>query len=181
MKIAVIGAGISGLASAYFLSQKHEVTLFEKRKRLGGHSATKTIDYDNTYLRVDTGFIVYNDLNYPNLVQLFKHLDVPTEASNMSFSFSASQNNKAGIFEWAGHSLNSVFAQRKNIFSLKFWDMLREILRFNKLVRKMEIGKPLITTSRYKTGWCLIDFQRIFNLLICCPWRRQYGQHQRMK
>ncbi len=141
MKIAVIGAGISGLASAYFLSQKHEVTLFEKRKRLGGHSATKTIDYDNTYLRVDTGFIVYNDLNYPNLVQLFKHLDVPTEASNMSFSFSASQNNKAGIFEWAGHSLNSVFAQRKNIFSLKFWHMLSEILRFNKLVRKMEIGK----------------------------------------
>lgn len=136
MKIAVVGAGISGNAAAYFLSQEHDVTLFEKRGRLGGHSATKTITHGGRDIAVDTGFIVYNELNYPNLVKLFEHLGVETEPSNMSFAFSASENGHKGSFEWAGSSLNAVFAQRSNILRPGFWSLLRQILRFNKLARQ---------------------------------------------
>ena len=88
MKIAVIGAGISGNYAAYKLSKNHEVTVFEKRERLGGHSATIDVDYDGQQIAVDTGFIVYNELNYPGLTRLFAELDVETNQSNMSFAFS---------------------------------------------------------------------------------------------
>ena len=84
---------------------------------------------------MDTGFIIYNELNYPYLVQLFDHLGVATELSNMSFAFSASENGRKGAFEWAGSSLNAVFAQRSNIFKPGFWSLLRQILRFNRLAR----------------------------------------------
>ena len=130
MKIAVIGSGISGNVAAYHLSRQHDVTLFEKRDRLGGHSATVDIGYDhpNDRLSVDTGFIVYNELNYPGLTQLFSELGVETEQSNMSFGFSAN----AGAMEWSGQSLSTVFAQRRNLLNPFFWQMLRDIFRFNK-------------------------------------------------
>ena len=128
MKIAIIGAGISGNMAAYLLSRSHDVTIYEKRDRPGGHSATVDIDYDGTKLAVDTGFIVYNELNYPGLVALFKELKVETEASDMSFAFSA--NN--GRFEWSGQSLRSVFAQKRNWLNPVFWLMLRDIFKFNK-------------------------------------------------
>lgn len=133
MKIAIIGAGISGNFAAYKLSRHHEVTVFEKRNRPGGHSATVDVDYDGAQIAVDTGFIVYNELNYPGLTGLFSELGVKTSPSNMSFSFSSSFDAVKGGIEWSGDSLNTIFAQRKNLFRPSFWSMLREILRFNKL------------------------------------------------
>lgn len=127
MKIAVIGSGVSGNSAAWALHAKHEVTLYEKRNRPGGHSATVDVDYDGETISVDTGFIVYNGLNYPNLTALFDHLDVETASSDMSFSFS-----KRGGSEWSGSIPHGIFAQKRNLFSPSFLWMLREIYRFNR-------------------------------------------------
>jgi hypothetical protein len=128
MRIAVIGSGISGNSAAWALNPIHDVVLYEKRQRPGGHSATADIDYNGTPMSVDTGFIVYNELNYPNFTALLDHLGVGTEITDMSFALSAGN----GKLEWSGNSLNSVFAQRKNLVSVRFLKMLRDILRFNK-------------------------------------------------
>jgi len=133
MRLAIIGTGIAGNATAYALSTctPHEITVFDKEHRPGGHSATVDIDYNGERLAVDTGFIVYNELNYPLLTSLFDHLGVETEGSDMSFSVSA--NN--GRFEWCGRTKNPVgglFAQRSNFFSPGYLRMLFEILRFNR-------------------------------------------------
>lgn len=132
MKIAVIGSGISGNAAAWALSRAHDVTLFEKRSRPGGHSATVEVDYDGANIPVDTGFIVFNETNYPLLTRLFDQLGVEVEQSEMSFSVSLDQ----GRFEWCGRTLNSVFAQRRNLFSPGFLLMLGDIFRFNARARK---------------------------------------------
>ncbi|MBO0344606.1 NAD(P)/FAD-dependent oxidoreductase [Roseibium limicola] len=137
MRIAVIGSGISGNSAASVLSEKHDVILYEKRERTGGHSATVDIDYDGTPISVDTGFIVYNELNYPNLTKMFAHLGVETEESDMSFALSADNRRH----EWSGQSLNTVFAQRRNLMSPSFLMMLRQIFRFNKeSVRDLDAG-----------------------------------------
>ncbi|QDG77517.1 NAD(P)/FAD-dependent oxidoreductase [Labrenzia sp. PHM005] len=128
MRIAVIGSGISGNSAAWALNAHHDIVLYEKRLRPGGHSATADIDYDGTPMSVDTGFIVYNELNYPNFTALLDHLGVGTEITDMSFALSAD----CGKLEWSGDSLNTVFAQRKNLLSPRFLKMLRDILRFNK-------------------------------------------------
>ena len=139
MKIAVIGAGISGNYAAYKLSKNHEVTVFEKRERFGGHSATIDVNYDGQQIAVDTGFIVFNELNYPGLTRLFAELDVETNQSNMSFAFSSSYNIKSGGLEWSGDSMDTIFAQRMNLFRPSFWMMLREILRFNKIANNGDL------------------------------------------
>ncbi len=128
MRIAVIGSGIAGNSAAWALSGQNEVVLYEKRNRPGGHSATVDIDYDGTPLSVDTGFIVYNELNYPNFTALLDHLGVSTEESDMSFALSADNGRR----EWAGSSLDTIFAQRKHLFSPTFLRMLRDIFRFNR-------------------------------------------------
>lgn len=134
MRIAIIGSGISGNMAAYLLSPKHEVTLFEKRDRAGGHSATVDIKLSNgRSTPVDTGFIVYNEENYPGLKQLFSDLNVETQPSDMSFGFS--QDN--GRLEWSGQSLSAVFAQKLNILRPRFWAMLRDIFRFNAQARAL--------------------------------------------
>ena len=125
MKIAIIGSGISGLSSALLLSQKHEITLIESDNRFGGHANTvNVIEQENT-IPVDTGFIVYNELNYPNLVGFFKWLEVETISSDMSFAVSA----RDGDLEYSG-SLIGLFAQKKNYFNLKFYKMLKDIFVF---------------------------------------------------
>ena len=129
LKIAVVGSGISGSAAAYALNDIHDVTLYEKDARLGGHTATVDIDYDGVPISVDTGFIVYNEGNYPNLTALFDHLGVATHASNMSFSLSLDR----GRLEWCGSGLSHVFAQKRNLLRPSFLMMLREVFRFNKL------------------------------------------------
>lgn len=126
--IAVIGAGIAGMGAAWALSRRHDVTLFEKDARPGGHSNTVTVDYDGARIAVDTGFIVYNTVNYPNLVRLFEKLGVKTEESNMSFSVSMD----SGRLEWAGDSIGKLFAQKRNILKPGFHGMWLDILRFNK-------------------------------------------------
>lgn len=127
-RVAIIGSGISGLASAYFLSEKYDIKLFEKNNYLGGHSNTVTVDYDGAKIAVDTGFIVFNKKTYPNLVQFFHHLYVPYKESDMSFAVKVNE----GKLEYAGTNLASVFAQKKNIFNLPFLRMLRDVISFNK-------------------------------------------------
>ncbi len=128
-RIAIIGSGISGASAAWALARDNEVTIFEANAKPGGHTATVDIDYDGKQVAVDTGFIVYNEHNYPNLTALFAHLGVATHASNMSFSLSLDH----GKLEWSGATYTSLFAQKRNVISLPFLYMLREILRFNKV------------------------------------------------
>jgi uncharacterized protein len=146
--VAIIGSGISGASAAWALSKTHAVTLYEAEVRPGGHTATVDIDYDGNWIAVDTGFIVYNELNYPNLTALFAHLDVKTHASNMSFSMSLDE----GRLEWSGATYATLFAQKRNLVSLPFLLMLKEIVRFNNacvsdrnagIVNSMSIGDYL--------------------------------------
>ena len=125
--IAVIGSGISGLTCAYLLSQKHHVTVFEKHSTIGGHTATVDIDVDGESQAIDTGFIVFNDRTYPNFIALLERLGVDKQKTEMSFSV---MNLDSGL-EYNGHNLNTLFAQRKNLFSVKFWGLIFDILRFN--------------------------------------------------
>ena len=128
MKIAIIGAGISGLTAAYILSKKHSITLYEKNNYLGGHANTFQVAEKNKILAIDTGFIVFNHVNYPNLSKIFSDLNVEIEDSDMSFSV---HNEKTNL-EYNGTSISKIFSQRKNIFNINFLLMLNDILRFNK-------------------------------------------------
>jgi len=127
-RIAVVGAGISGLSCAWLLSQSHDVTLFEADSRLGGHSNTVDAPSPSEPVAVDTGFIVYNQDNYPNLTALFEHLSVPTKPAHMSFAVSIDD----GAFEYSSHGVGALFAQKRNYASPKFWRMIRDLLRFQK-------------------------------------------------
>ncbi|MEC3859739.1 FAD-dependent oxidoreductase [Mesobacterium sp. TK19101] len=131
-KIAVIGAGISGMGAALMLGDDHHVTLFEAEPRLGGHART-VIAGKRGDQPVDTGFIVFNYANYPHLVRLFNRLDVPVAKSDMSFAASV----RGGDFEYALRSLDTLFIQRKNALNPRFLRMVRDILRFNKRAPEM--------------------------------------------
>jgi len=126
LKIAVVGTGISGMAAAWLLSSGHEVTVYERADRIGGHSNTVDARTPHGPVAVDTGFIVYNQQTYPNLTALFEHLDVTSEATEMSLGVSL----KDGELEYAGENLAAVFAQKRNMFSPRFWLMLRDLRRF---------------------------------------------------
>ena len=128
MKIAVIGSGISGLSSAYYLSKKHEVDLFEKDDHFGGHSYTFDIKETNKKIPVDLGFIVFNKITYPNLINFFEELKVPYEKSDMSFSVSV----KDSSIEYGGTGFNSLFARKNNLFNFNFIKMIYEIISFYK-------------------------------------------------
>jgi uncharacterized protein len=123
--IAVIGTGISGMSAAWLLSQGHNVTVYECDRRIGGHSNTVTVAGAKAEIAIDTGFIVYNELTYPNLTALFNHLNVPTQLSEMSFAVSAG----GGDLEYSG-SLSGLFAEKRNLLRPRFWSMLRDLHRF---------------------------------------------------
>lgn len=125
MRIAIVGSGISGLGAAWLLSRAHEVTLYEAAPRPGGHSNTVDIEVEGRRLAVDTGFIVYNEPNYPNLTRLFAALGVETQASDMSFAVSLG----GGKLEYAG-SAAGLFAQKRNLLRPKIWRMTADLLRF---------------------------------------------------
>ena len=127
-RIAVVGSGIAGLSTAWLLADQYRVTLFEAGDYFGGHSNTVDVTLEGCTHPVDTGFLVHNDLTYPNLVPLLAHLGVPVHASDMSFGVSIHEPD----IEWAGTNLGSVFAQPSNLFRPKFIGMLRDILRFNR-------------------------------------------------
>ncbi len=144
-KIAVIGAGISGMGAAHMLAKDHRVVLFEAENRLGGHARTKMAG-PNRETPVDTGFIVFNYTNYPNLVQLFEHLDVPVMKSNMSFGASFD----GGRLEYGLASLNALFATRKTLVSPKYYRMIRDLTVFNKhgLAASQEEGMTIAELMR---------------------------------
>ena len=145
-KVAIIGAGISGLGCAYSLRQHPDLdlTVFEGGNHIGGHSNTVdlTIETSDGKLThgVDTGFLVFNRKTYPRLVRLFEEIQVPIAPSEMSFSVSIDASEKTGHnkkIEWAGNDINSFFGQRRNLFSLSFWRMAYDILRFNRLATRL--------------------------------------------
>jgi predicted NAD/FAD-binding protein len=139
VRVAVIGAGISGLGAAYALHRHHEVTLYEAARRPGGHTHTVDVTLDGTTYPVDTGFLVYNERTYPQLIQLFADLEIPTAKSDMSFGLSVRRSNRRAL-EWAGTSLDTVFAQRRNLLSPRFLAMLRDLLRFNRHATHIALG-----------------------------------------
>ncbi len=125
--VAIVGAGISGLAAAYLLSRRHRVHLFEKERRLGGHANTVLVAGPDGPVPLDTGFLVHNDRTYPNLVRLFGDLGVATRDSDMSFAVSC---RRSGL-EYSSRGANGFFAQRRNLVSPSHLSLLREIVRFN--------------------------------------------------
>lgn len=139
MRIAVIGSGISGLGCAHALRNDAHVTLYEAEPRLGGHTNTVDVTLDGVSFPVDTGFLVYNERTYPNLIRLFSELGVPTAKSDMSFAVSVLHGRRR--IEWSGTDLNGVFAQRRNLASPRFLAMLRDILRFNAQATRLASGQ----------------------------------------
>lgn len=154
MKIAIIGSGISGLSTAWMLNQKHDITLFEKNARLGGHSNTASIRYDDDKIDVDTGFIVFNFQTYPNLKAFFELLKVDIQKSNMSFGIKDLDSG----FEYSGNDVGGLFAQKKNLFNLKFLAMLRDILTFNKnAIQRIENKNDRLDALKNQTLGEFID------------------------
>lgn len=143
MRIAVIGTGISGMLAAYLLHRDHEVSVFEAADYLGGHTNTIQVRLDGLTYAVDTGFVVFNDWTYPNFIHLLNQLGVESQASDMSFSVTC---ERTGL-EYNGTSLNTLFAQRRNLLRPSFYRMIRDILRFNReslsLLDQPEPGPPL--------------------------------------
>lgn len=137
-RIGIIGGGISGLSAAWLLQQQHEVRLFEAATVLGGHAHTVETPDPQGPVHIDTGFVVYNERNYPLLTRLFAELLVPTQPTDMSFSYSL----QPGGIEYAGTDLNTLFAQRRNLLRPRFLKMVSDILRFNRL------GKRLLAEQR---------------------------------
>ena len=135
MKIAVVGAGISGLSAAYYLSKKHKVDLFEKENQYGGHANTIKVAYDhNKEIAVDIGFMVFNKNTYPNLINFFSENKIEIEKSDMSFSVSVDGSD----IEYCGKGLGGIFSNKKNLLNLKFIKMFFEILSFYKNCEKIE-------------------------------------------
>ncbi|MDC3056900.1 NAD(P)-binding protein [Candidatus Pelagibacter sp.] len=151
MKIAVIGSGISGLSASYFLSKKHHVDLFEKEDRFGGHSYTIDVIENKKRIPVDIGFIVFNHLTYPNLINFFNEIDIEIEKSDMSFSVSVEGTN----FEYCGKGLKGIFANKSNFLNIKFIRMFLEILKFYKLCDKISNIDQVITLDEFlkKNKW----------------------------
>ena len=145
MKIAIVGAGISGNAIAHLLHKEHKISLFEKNDRIGGHSHTHKIQIEDKTISVDTGFIVFNKKTYPLFTSLLDKLGVDYEDSNMSFSVFS----KLSGLEYNGTNLNTLFSQRKNLFNFKFIKMVLEIFRFNKKALELLSAKEEITLGDY--------------------------------
>ncbi len=127
-KLAIIGTGIAGMGCAHLLQKKYDLSIFEKDDYIGGHTNTVTVDEDGQPVYMDTGFMVFNFETYPNLCNLFKEINAPIKKTDMSFSV---QHTETGL-EYCGSGLNGLFAQRKNIFNLRYIKMLVQITRFNK-------------------------------------------------
>ena len=145
MKIAVIGSGIAGLSCAWLLAKhgggSRQVTVFEQNDYLGGHTNTIDVSLEGITHPVDTGFLVFNDWTYPNLIALFKHIGVEDAASDMSFSVKLSEASGESKIEWSGSSLTTVFSQPSNLFRPRFWGMLNDMVRFNREATALAVHK----------------------------------------
>tara|TARA_B100001093_G_scaffold446127_1_gene450159 strand:+ start:547 stop:1773 length:1227 start_codon:yes stop_codon:yes gene_type:complete len=179
MKIAVIGSGISGLSAAYFLSKYHKVDLYEKNDYFGGHSYTYDIKEEDKIVPVDIGFIVFNELTYPNLIHFFNELKVPFEKSNMSFSVSIKNTN----IEYGGSGLNSIFANKLNLFDFNFLKMIKEIISFynyapsllNKNANEETLGNYL---ERSKLSKYFIEYHII--PMVAAIWSMPFSKAKEM-
>ncbi|ADE13507.1 conserved hypothetical protein [Nitrosococcus halophilus Nc 4] len=146
MKIAVIGTGIAGNVAAYYLSQEHDITVFEANDYVGGHTHTHDIELDGRPYAVDTGFIVFNEWTYPHFIRLLKTLGVEFQPSPMSFSVKC---ERTGL-EYNGTTLNTLFAQRRNLLRPAFYRMIRDILRFNReALQLLEVGDDHLSLGQY--------------------------------
>jgi len=141
LRIAVVGAGIAGLGAAWLLSRQHDVVLFEADDRLGGHARTVEAPGPNGAIPVDTGFIVFNHVNYPHLTSLFSHLGVATKKSDMSFAVTVDD----GAIEYGCKTVNAALAQRSNALRPEFWRMVRDILMFNRTALAVAQSDPHLT------------------------------------
>jgi predicted NAD/FAD-binding protein len=128
VRIAIVGTGIAGNVAAYKLRDQHDITVFEAGNHVGGHTNTVEVDDDGRQFAVDTGFIVFNNRTYPNFIELLDEIGQESQPSTMSFSV----QSETGELEYSGTTINTLFAQRRNLISLTFWRMIRDILRFNK-------------------------------------------------
>ncbi len=144
-RIAIVGAGISGLVAAYLLQQRHEITVFEAGAYIGGHTNTIDVDTPAGPLPIDTGFIVFNERNYPLFTRLIEQLGVESQPSTMSFSVS---DERSGL-EYNGSSLNQLFASRRNLASPKHWRMIRDIMRFNRDAEQLHEQGTATTVEEY--------------------------------
>lgn len=155
-RIAIIGSGISGLTCAYLLSKKYDITLFEKNDYIGGHTATVDIEHNGEKHAIDTGFIVCNNKTYPNFLKLLSQIGVAYKDTEMSFSV----HNVQSQMEYNGHGVNSLFAQRSNIFKPRFWLLIKDILRFNKLCKQLHQTDidPALTLGDFLDQHAFSDF-----------------------
>ncbi len=166
-RIVVIGSGISGLTCGYLLHKEHDVTILEANDYIGGHTATIDLEVAGREYAIDTGFIVFNDWTYPNFIKLLQQIGVDRQATEMSFSV----KNTAENLEYNGNTINSLFAQRRNIVRPKFIRIVRDILRFNKLC-KAEHAKPSLAQDAtlndfIKQHGLSDDFARNYILPMC--------------
>ncbi len=185
LKIAIVGSGISGLAAAHALNGSADITLFEAGLYFGGHTHTvditlptaKGASSQSITHGIDTGFLVFNERTYPHLIKLLAELDVATAKSDMSFSVQVPQ--KSGHLEWSGSNLSTVFAQRSNLLNPRFWRMLRDLMRFNKLATSIaesgadtQLMQPLeafLKENRFSTefrDWYLLP---MLGCIWSCP------------
>jgi len=183
MKVAIIGSGIAGLSAAHRLAPHAAVTLFEAGDYFGGHTHTVDVSLptpDGERMHgVDTGFLVYNDRTYPNLIQLFQELGVETAKSDMSFSVQVGASGARRAVEWSGTNLGTVFAQRRNLLSPAFLGMLRDLLRFNALTSRIaesrqetSMQQPLgefLREHRFGDAFCNWYFLPMMACIWSCP------------
>ena len=160
-KIAIIGTGISGLSAAFFLDRLHEVTVYEKKARLGGHSRTIDVTYGDHPISVDTGFIVFNKRNYPNLTALFQTLNVPLKNSDMTFALTV----RDGWLEWGAKDLNAIFGQPRNLFRPKFLRLFADVMRFNRSVLAEVARFPHMTVGELLQSMKMSEWFRRHYLL----------------
>lgn len=183
MKLAIVGSGISGLAVAHTLKDQADITVFEAGDYFGGHTHTVDITLPTPQgpvtHGVDTGFLVFNERTYPNLINLFAELKVETAASDMSFSVKVPGAYKGQTLEWSGTDLNSVFAQRGNLINPKFWRMLADVVRFNALCtriakeqREKDLQQPLsdfLRTHKFSEPFRDWYFLPMLGCIWSCP------------
>lgn len=166
-RIAIIGTGISGLTCGYLLNKNQDVHLFEANDYIGGHTATIDVELDNKSYAIDTGFIVYNDWTYPNFIKLMNQIGVLGQATEMSFSV----KNLAENLEYNGNTINSLFAQRRNILRPKFIRIVKDILRFNKMCKALYSDKSALEIGDVTLGEFLLEnkFSEDFNQNYILP------------
>jgi uncharacterized protein len=168
MKVAIIGTGISGLAAAHHLDGKADLTIFEADRRTGGHANTVVVESERGFETVDTGFIVFNERNYPTFTRLLEELEVPSWPSSMSFSVS-----DGGSFEYTGRSLNGLFARRRNLVNPRFLWMLAEFPRFQRLLRELSrSGENGPSLDEFLAGHRFSDYlrERVVVPLVASVW-----------